>query len=133
MYTVQRYKKRWFTLTGHSAPSPLLHAVCGQYMYVLCMCITVQHVHVISYLWTYDLYGLVRNALLLMRAASITRASGRGFGPGNRDFFGPYAKWHRADRRMPFVAQKSVFNTILYLILTKQSLPLAQPVRTLPR
>jgi hypothetical protein len=27
--------------------------------------------------------------MLLMRAASITRASGRGLGPGNRDFFGP--------------------------------------------
>jgi hypothetical protein len=26
----------------------------------------------------------------LMRAVSITRASGRGMGPGNRDFFGPY-------------------------------------------
>ncbi len=32
-----------------------------------------------SYFCTYD----------LMRAASITRASGRGLGPGNRDFFGP--------------------------------------------
>jgi hypothetical protein len=27
--------------------------------------------------------------MLLMRAASITRASGSGWGPGNRDFFGP--------------------------------------------
>ncbi len=27
--------------------------------------------------------------MLLMRAASITRASGRGLAPGNRDFFGP--------------------------------------------
>ncbi len=27
--------------------------------------------------------------MLLMRAASITRASGRGLGPGNLDFFGP--------------------------------------------
>ncbi len=27
--------------------------------------------------------------MLLMRATSITRASGRGLGPGNRDFFGP--------------------------------------------
>ncbi len=27
--------------------------------------------------------------MLLMRAASITRASGRGLGPGNCDFFGP--------------------------------------------
>jgi hypothetical protein len=28
--------------------------------------------------------------MLLMLAASITRASGRELGPGNRDFFGPY-------------------------------------------
>ncbi len=26
------------------------------------MCITVQYVHVINYLWTYDLYGPERNA-----------------------------------------------------------------------
>jgi hypothetical protein len=40
-----------------------------------------------KYLCTYDLYGPVRNAL--MREASITWASGRGLGPGNREFFGP--------------------------------------------
>ncbi len=39
--------------------------------------------------------------MLLMRPASITRASGRGLGPGNRDFLGP-VKRHRADRRVPF-------------------------------
>ncbi len=38
--------------------------------------------------------------MLSIRAASITRASGRGLGPGNQDFFG-LVKWHRADR--PFV------------------------------
>jgi len=37
----------------------------------------------------------------LMWAVSITRASGRGLGPGNQDFFGP-VKWHRADRRVSF-------------------------------
>jgi hypothetical protein len=42
----------------------------------------------ISYLWTYDLYGPVHNTL--MRATSITRASGRGFGPVNQDIFRPY-------------------------------------------
>jgi hypothetical protein len=37
---------------------------------------------------------------------SITRASGRGSGPGNRDFFGPCEKkWLRAVRRVPFGAQ----------------------------
>ncbi len=35
--------------------------------------------------------------MLLMQPASILRASGRGLGPGNREFFGP-VKWHRADR-----------------------------------
>ncbi len=29
------------------------------------------------------------SVMLLIRAASITRASGRGLGPGNLDFFGP--------------------------------------------
>jgi hypothetical protein len=33
--------------------------------------------------------------MLLMRGKSLTRASGRGLGPGNRDFLGP-VKWHRA-------------------------------------
>jgi hypothetical protein len=28
--------------------------------------------------------------MLLMQAASFTRASGRGLGPGNREFFGSY-------------------------------------------
>ncbi len=40
-----------------------------------------------SYLWAYDLQGPVRNAFDAGRY--ITRASGRGLDPGNRDFFGP--------------------------------------------
>jgi hypothetical protein len=44
--------------------------------------------------------------MLLMRVASITRASGRGLGPGIETFLAP-VKWHRADRRVPFGAQKS--------------------------
>jgi hypothetical protein len=45
--------------------------------------------------------------MLLMRAASITRASGRGLGPGNIEtFLGP-VKWRRANRRVPFVAQEN--------------------------
>ncbi len=43
-----------------------------------------------SYLWTYDLYGAVCNAFDEVK--SITRASVRGLGPGNRDFFGPCEK-----------------------------------------
>ncbi len=43
------------------------------------------HVHD-SYLWTYDLRGPVRKAF--DKVNSITRASGRGLGPGNRDFLG---------------------------------------------
>jgi hypothetical protein len=35
--------------------------------------------------------------MLLMQAASFTRASGKGFGPGNLEIFGS-VKWHRADR-----------------------------------
>ncbi len=40
-----------------------------------------------SYLRTYDLYGTVCNAF--DAGKSITRASGRGLGPGNQEFFGP--------------------------------------------
>ncbi len=42
----------------------------------------------ISYLCTYDLYGPECNVFDACR--SITRASGWGLGPGNRDFFGLY-------------------------------------------
>ncbi len=41
-----------------------------------------------------------------MRAYPFTRGSGRGLGPGIREFFGPY-KMHRANRRVPFGAQKT--------------------------
>jgi hypothetical protein len=39
---------------------------------------------------------------------SITRAGGRVLDPGNREFFGPceMVKWHPADRRVPFGAQR---------------------------
>jgi hypothetical protein len=41
----------------------------------------------ISYLWTYDLYRPICNAF--DAGKSITRASERGWGPGNQDCFGP--------------------------------------------
>jgi hypothetical protein len=49
--------------------------------------------------------------MFLMRAEcrSITWASGRGLGPGNREFLGP-VKWHLADRRVPFGPQKTRTN-----------------------
>ncbi len=40
-----------------------------------------------SYLWTYDLYGPVCNDF--DAGKSIMRASGRGLGPWNQEFFGP--------------------------------------------
>jgi hypothetical protein len=40
-----------------------------------------------SCLWTYDLYGPVCNAF--DEGKYIPRASGRGLGPGNQDFFEP--------------------------------------------
>jgi hypothetical protein len=43
---------------------------------------------------------------LHQRAASITRASGWGLGPGNQCFLGP-VKWHRVYMRVPFGAQKT--------------------------
>ncbi len=42
--------------------------------------------------------------MLLMRTAFITRASGRGW--ALETFLCP-VKWHQADRRVPFGAQKS--------------------------
>jgi hypothetical protein len=42
----------------------------------------------------------------LMGAASITRASGRGWALEIETFWGP-VKWHRVDRRVPLRAQKS--------------------------
>ncbi len=42
----------------------------------------------ISYLCTYDLYSLVSNVFDACR--SITRASERGLGPGNRDIIGTF-------------------------------------------
>jgi hypothetical protein len=42
-----------------------------------------------------------------MRAYPLgSRASGRGLSPGIREFFGP-VKWHRADKQVPFGAQKT--------------------------
>ncbi len=42
-----------------------------------------------SYLCTYNLYGPLRNVFDACK--TITTASGRGLGPGNREFFGPCA------------------------------------------
>ncbi len=44
--------------------------------------------------------------MLFMWAASFTRVNGRGLSPGNREFLGP-VKWHRADRQVPFGAEKN--------------------------
>jgi hypothetical protein len=56
-----------------------------------------------TYLWTYDLYGPVRN--LLMRENPLRGQVGQGLGPGNREFLGP-KQWHRAVRRVPLGTQK---------------------------
>ncbi len=61
----------------------------------------MQQSHNYSYLWTHDLYGLVRNAF--DAGKSITRARRRGLGPEFQDFLGP-VKWHRAFRRVSFGA-----------------------------
>jgi hypothetical protein len=52
-----------------------------------------------SYICTYDLYSPVNN--VLDASISITRASGRGLGPGYREFYGP-CEMHRANRQVPF-------------------------------
>jgi hypothetical protein len=53
----------------------------------LSLYLNVLQIFCFSYLWTYDLYSPVHNAFLAGK--SITRALGRGLGPGSRDFFGP--------------------------------------------
>jgi len=53
-------------------------------------CTLAPHSHCLkafSYLCTYVLYSPVHN--VLDACISITRASGRGWGPGNREFLGP--------------------------------------------
>ncbi len=61
---------------------------------------------------------LVRNVLDACR--SITRASGRGLGPGNQDFLGP-VKWHGAIRQVPLWTNclRTIFPlpTAFYLLL----------------
>jgi hypothetical protein len=55
------------------------------------------------YSCNYDLYGLVR--IVFDACRSIMRASGRGFGPGNLEFFGPLhlpMKWHTPTGSMLF-------------------------------
>jgi hypothetical protein len=45
--------------------------------------------------------------MLWMRAASFTRANGRGVGPGNREFSGPYEMTHlgpKKPKNLPLVA-----------------------------
>jgi hypothetical protein len=45
--------------------------------------------------------------MFLMRADPLRGQVGRGLGPGKREFFGA-VKWHRAERRVPFRAQKTI-------------------------
>ncbi len=56
----------------------------------------------LSYLWTYELYGTVRNGF--DAGKSTARASGMWLGPGTEIFWGP-VKWHQAVRRVPFGAK----------------------------
>ena len=56
-----------------------------------------------SYLCTYDLYGM-----FLMRSDPLRGQVGGGWALEIESFLGPL-KWHRADRRVPFGAQKIKF------------------------
>jgi hypothetical protein len=61
-----------------------------------------------SYSCTYDLYGPVRNVFFfLMRADTLRGQVGGRWALEIESFLGP-VKWHRADRRVPFGAQKSL-------------------------
>jgi hypothetical protein len=59
------------------------------------------------YLCTYDLYGPVHNVFDACRYRTLRGQVGGGLGPGNRELLGP-VKWHRADRRVQFWAQKTL-------------------------
>ncbi len=50
-------------------------------------------------IYAYDLYS--PEHYVLDACISITRRSGRGLGPGIREFFG-HVKWHRVDRQVTF-------------------------------
>jgi len=53
--------------------------------------------------------------VVLMRANALTRSSGRGLNPGNREFFGP-VKWQRAVRRVPFRAEIVINALDVYIV-----------------
>jgi hypothetical protein len=55
------------------------------------------------YICTYDLYGPVRNIFDVGRCGQV----GGGWGCLEMESFLRPVKWHRADRRVPFGAQKS--------------------------
>jgi len=71
--------------------------------FYVCVCLPNNEAPQLSYLWTYDLYGPIRNAF--DAAKSITRTSVKGLGPENWDFSGP-VKLYWAIRRVPYGAQK---------------------------
>ncbi len=58
--------------------------------------------------------------MLLMRAASITRASGRGWALEIETFLDP-VNWHRADRRVPFLGPKKSRYSIGQIVDCRQT------------
>jgi hypothetical protein len=55
---------------------------------------------------------MIYTAQYVIKSKYITRASGRGLGPINRDFFGPY-EMTSSRTRVPFGVQKLHVRTIL--------------------
>jgi hypothetical protein len=80
--------------------------------------VSLTHRLFFCYLWTCDLYGLVRNVYDACR--SITRARGKGFGPWKSRLFWTL-KWQRA-KRVPFRPKKAQ--------CSKLFLPHCPPTRT---
>jgi len=78
----QLLQKKGMKFLKISAPSPSKSNVSQLFRF------QEVKIYFINYLCTYDLYSPVHN--VLDACISITWGSGRGLGPGIREFFGPY-------------------------------------------
>ncbi len=88
MHFVQNYKKIVLLQKNFNMEIFFPNALCSIYIRnFVSKCIEWNGQTHISYLWTYDLYGPIRNTF--DAGKHITRASGRGLGPENREFFEP--------------------------------------------
>ncbi len=77
----------WIFSVGTSFPKEQRPALSYTHKYIALKYTELKHQEKNNYLFTCDLYGPVRNVFDACRY--IARATGRGLGPGNWEFFGP--------------------------------------------